>query len=371
MEKTCYYEVLQVERTADSATVKKAYRQLALKYHPDRNPDDPEAMVRFREAAEAYEVLSDPEKRRIYDVHGHQGLSSSGFSSRGFSGVHDIFSAFSDVFEGLFGFGGHSQNSRRGRDLLYEMEITLEEAATGKQANFTVPQQAACEACNGQGQKDGQQPPICPTCKGHGQVIRSQGFFQLATTCPDCKGQGRKVSDPCPECQGQGRVQRNKDLSLQIPPGIASGQRLRLTGEGQSGAPGQTPGDLLLQVKVSPHRLFQRQGNDLYCHKEVSMTQAALGRKVMVETLLDGPQEMILPPGIQSGDVLTMPDQGMPNLKNGQKGRLHVQVVVNTPRDLSAEQVELLEKLAALEGEAAQVPPRFNGKKKRWSFKNN
>lgn len=366
MEKTCYYEILEVERTASADAIKKSYRKLALKYHPDRNPDDPEAMRSFREAAEAYEVLSNEEKRRIYDAYGHQGLKNHGMNGHGFSGASDIFSAFSDVFEGLFGFGGQAQNSRRGRDVLYEMEISLEEAATGKQADFNIEQQTVCETCSGQGQKNGDIPPLCPTCKGQGQVVRSQGFFQLATTCPDCQGRGRKVSDACPDCQGRGWQKRNKDLVLQIPAGIASGQRLRLSGEGQATKPGMPPGDLLLQVQVRPHPKFQRQGNDLYCQKEVSMAQAALGRRVMVDTLLDGSQEMILPKGIQTGQVLTMAGQGMPNLKNNKKGSLYVQVVVNTPRDLTPEQTELLEKLASLEESA---PPKVEPKKKRWGFK--
>ncbi len=323
-------------------------------------------MARFREAAEAYEVLSDTEKRRVYDTYGHQGLKSHGMGSHGFGGVHDIFSAFSDVFEGLFGFGGNTASARRGRDVLYEMEISLEEAAVGKQANFSVAQQAVCQACAGQGQKGGSTPPTCPTCKGLGQVMRTQGFFQLATTCPDCRGRGRKVSEACPECGGQGWLKRNKELSLQIPAGIQSGQRLRLSGEGQATGPGVPPGDLLLQVQIKPHARFQRQGHDLFCQQEVSMTQAALGRRVMVETLLDGPVELQLPHGVQSGQVLTMAEQGMPSLKNGKRGRLHVQIAVTTPHDLTPEQTELLEKLAALE-ESGQAEP----KKKRWGFKHN
>ena len=342
---------------------------MALKYHPDRNPDDPDAMARFRECAEAYEILSDPEKRRIYDAYGHQGLQSQGFGG-GFSGVHDIFSAFSDIFEGVFGFG-QNKAPRRGKDLLYELEITLEEAALGKEATFTIQRQMSCQACHGHGQKGGELPPICPTCKGQGQVIRSQGFFQLATTCPDCQGKGRKVSDPCPQCRARGWQQVEKDLAVQVPAGIASGQRLRLSREGQAGGQGVPPGDLLVQVKVAPHKLFERNGDNLYCQITVSMVQAALGQVVQVPTLLDGLQDLTLPEGLQSGHILNLPDQGMPNLRSALKGDMVLQVLVNTPVDLTLEQKELLEKLAELEaGKAAKPGNGRQATKKKRSFFN-
>jgi molecular chaperone DnaJ len=367
MEKTCYYEILQVERNCEASEIKKAYRRMALKYHPDKNPDDPEAMKRFREAAEAYEVLSDPEKRRIYDAYGHQGLNAQGFSIKNFAEDNDIFSHFADVFEGIFGFGGQQNRARRGRDTLYEMEITLEEAAQGKQAKFTVQQQINCDACHGVGQKNGATPPICPTCKGQGQVVRSQGFFQLATTCPDCQGRGRKITEACPVCHGQGLQIKNKELSIQIPAGIASGQRLRLNGEGQAGSNGMPPGDLLLQVHVRPHSRFKRDANHLYCFKEVSMVQAALGRVVMVDTLLSGKQELSLPEGAQTGQILSMAGQGMPDLRSGKKGDLKVQLIVNTPSNLDGQQRELLEKLAALE-DGQEEGGTGKIRKKRWGF---
>jgi molecular chaperone DnaJ len=370
MKKVCYYETLQVERTADLETIKKAYRKLALKYHPDRNPEDPDAMARFREAAEAYEILSDAQKRRIYDLYGHQGLEAQGYSGSGFSGVHDIFSAFSDIFEGVFGFG-QSRAPRKGKDLLYELNISLEEAALGKEASFTIKRQESCSSCGGQGQKDGAVRPLCPTCQGQGKIVRSQGFFQLSTTCPDCAGQGRRVTDPCPECRGQGWLPKEKKLAVQIPPGIATGQSLRLSGEGQSAGPGIPRGDLMVQVRIAPHSRYERNGDNLYIQTEVGMTQAALGKTIKIETLLDGLQDIKLPEGIQTGQTLTLPGYGMPNLRSGRKGNLLIQVLVNTPSDLSQAQRELLEQLLILEGEADKIKTDRRGKqKKNWFFKN-
>ncbi|MGD9125449.1 MAG: molecular chaperone DnaJ, partial [Desulfarculaceae bacterium] len=295
--KRCYYEILGVERQSNGETIKKAYRKLALQYHPDRNPDDKECEEKFKEAAEAYEVLRDPEKRRLYDAYGHEGLRSSGF--QGFGGVGDIFSAFSDIFEGLFGFTGATSRPggpRSGRDLRYDLELTLEEAAVGKEASITVGREISCEACRGLGQKDGAEPPICPTCGGQGQVLRSQGFFRLATTCPDCRGAGKTVTDPCPQCRGQGRLYDEKELSVRVPAGIDHGQRLRMRGEGEGGFRGGPPGDLYVVVHVLPHQTFERRENDLYRQLEVSMIQAALGHEVVVQTLTDGPTEMKIPP---------------------------------------------------------------------------
>ncbi|MDR1396432.1 MAG: molecular chaperone DnaJ [Desulfarculales bacterium] len=371
MKKTCYYETLSVERTADSETIKKAYRKMALKYHPDRNPDDPDAMIRFREAAEAYEVLSDAHKRRIYDVYGHSGLESQGYNTGGFSGVHDIFSAFSDIFEGVFGFG-HNRPQRKGKDLLYELSISLEDAALGKEASFTVQRQEPCQDCGGHGQKNGTLPPICPTCKGQGQVVRSQGFFQLATTCPDCYGHGRRVTDPCPACRGQGWVNQEKKLAVQIPAGIAGGQRLRLSGEGQAAGLGLPRGDLLVQVQVADHSHFERNGDNLYSQIEVSMTQAALGKNIAVDTLLGGLQDIKLPEGIQNGQSLTLSGHGMPNLRTSLKGDLIIQVLIKTPSNLNDEQRELLERLLLLEKETSEskMHERIN-KKKNWFFNKN
>ncbi len=361
--KRCYYEILGCERDADIEVIKKAYRKLAFKYHPDRNPDDPEAEEKFKEAAEAYEVLSDPEKRRLYDAYGHEGLKSQGFN-HGFEGVNDIFSAFSDIFEGFFGFGGAGQTRRSGgpragRDLRYDLELDLEDAAQGTEATLHVGREVACEECQGTGQRGGGQPPVCPTCRGQGQIIRSQGFFRLATTCPDCGGRGRRVSDPCPACSGRGRVFEEKEVSLRVPPGIDHGQRLRMRGEGEGGFAGGPPGDLYVVVSIRPHRVFERDGDTLYRQLEVSMIQAALGRTVMVDTLSDGPQPLEIPPGAQSGDMLRLKGMGMPNLRTGRRGDLLVQLKVLTPRRLSKEQRRLLEQVEALgDRQAAPEPPR-------------
>jgi molecular chaperone DnaJ len=355
--KRCYYEVLQVEKDANDETIKKAYRKLALQYHPDRNPGDKEAEERFKECAEAYEVLRDSERRRAYDLYGHEGLRSSGF--QGFGGVNDIFSAFSDIFEGFFGFGGGGRpgGPRQGRDLRYDMEISLEEAAQGKQVNFPVGRELACEACKGRGQEGGEEPPICQTCGGQGQVLRSQGFFRLATTCPACQGRGRSITKPCPQCSGRGRIYQEKELTVRVPPGITHGQRLRMRGEGEGGSMGGPPGDLYVVIHVQNHPVFERNGDDLYRRLEVSMVQAALGRSVMVESLVDGPAEMDLPAGSQTGDLVRLKGLGMPRLRGSGRGDLHVQVMVKTPAKLTKRQKELLEEFAELgDRDAAQAP---------------
>jgi molecular chaperone DnaJ len=377
--KRCYYEILNVERTADDATIKKAYRKLALKYHPDRNPDNPEAEAAFKECAEAYEVLRDPEKRRLYDSYGHEGLKSQGFE--GFGGMGDIFSTFSDIFEGFFGgFGGSGRpgGPQHGRDLRYDLEISLEDAALGSDHVLDIGKEVPCEACSGMGQKDGQTPPVCSTCGGQGQVLRSQGFFRMATTCPDCRGMGRKVTDPCPECQGQGHKYEEKELSVHIPPGIDHGQRLRMRAEGEAGLLGGEPGDLYVMIHVRPHPKFERQGSDLFCSLEVSMAQAALGRTVTVDTLIDGEDKLKLPQGVQTGEVLRLRGLGMPQLRQSRRGDLNVQIVVRTPKKLSKKQRELLEEVAALGDEFAAPEPEGennspkksleNKKKRLWGF---
>ncbi|MCA1905532.1 MAG: molecular chaperone DnaJ [Desulfarculus sp.] len=377
--KRCYYEILGVERTADLEVIKKSYRQLALKYHPDRNPGDAEAEERFKEAAEAYEVLRDPEKRRLYDAYGHDGLKNTGFS--GFGGVGDIFSAFGDIFEGLFGFGGARPRSgpQPGRDLRYDLELSLEEAALGKQASFMVGRELACQQCQGKGQKGGADPVICPTCRGQGQVLRSQGFFRLATTCPDCRGDGRVVTDPCPACRGRGRVYQEKELTVRIPAGIGHGQRLRMRGEGEGGSLGGGPGDLYVVVHLKQHPVFERDGDSIYRQLRVSMVQAALGRTVLVDSLIDGPVEMAIPEGAQTGEVVRIPGLGMPRLRDDRRGDMLVQLVVATPKNLDRRQRELLEEFAALGDSAAAPEPEPEAgaeeeaatrkkKKRRWGL---
>ena len=378
--KRCYYEVLGVERDCEVEVIKKTYRKLAMQYHPDRNPGDPEAEEKFKEAAEAYEVLRDPEKRRLYDAYGHEGLNRSGFS--GFSGVGDIFSAFSDIFEGIFGFsGGQRGGPQRGRDLRYDLEVSLEEAAQGKQASFRVGRELACEECSGRGQKGGVEPAICRACGGQGQVLRSQGFFRLATTCPECRGEGRVITDPCPACRGRGRVYQEKELSVRVPAGIGHGQRLRMRAEGEGGALGGEPGDLYVVVHLKPHQVFERDGDSLYRQLQISMAQAALGKTVLVDTLIDGPAELNIPEGAQTGDIARLPGKGMPRLRDNRRGDMLVQLLVRTPQRLDREQRELLERLDALgdgqaapepgvePGAAADQPEQPRKKKRRWGLK--
>ncbi|MEW5914258.1 MAG: molecular chaperone DnaJ [Thermodesulfobacteriota bacterium] len=372
--KRCYYEILEVERHADGETIKKAYRRMALRYHPDRNPDDAEAEARFKEAAEAYEVLRDPEKRRLYDLYGFEGLSSSGF--RGFAGMGDIFSAFSDIFEGLFGFGGGpgaSKGPRPGRDLRYDLELTLEQMAQGHTASIEISREVSCEACGGTGQKDGAMPQVCSTCGGQGQVARAQGLFRVVTTCPHCRGEGRVISDPCRACQGRGRAYARRELSVQVPAGIAHGQRLRMRGEGEGGYAGGPPGDLYVVVHQQPHEVFERQNDDLYRRLEVGMIQAALGRTVAVQSLVDGEQSLELPAGSQTGDVVRLKGLGMPRLRGERRGDLYVQLQVRTPDKLNKAQRELLEQLEALSEPAAlpQAAPESGKKKKKKLFQRN
>ena len=374
--KRCYYEILGVERSCDPETLKKAYRKLAMELHPDRNPGDAQAEEKFKEAAEAYEVLRDSEKRRLYDAYGHEGLKNTGFS--GFGGMGDIFSTFSDVFEGLFGFAGGGAahgGPQPGRDLRYDLEISLEEAAQGKQASFRVGRELACQECSGRGQKGGGQPPVCPACGGQGQVLRSQGFFRLATTCPQCRGEGRVITDPCPACRGRGRNYEEKELSVRIPAGIGHGQRLRMRGEGEGGSLGGEPGDLYVVVHLKAHKAFERDGDSLYRQLKVSMVQAALGRTVLVESLIDGPAELAIPAGSQTGDLLRLPGLGMPRLRDERRGDLLVQLAVRTPQKLSKEQKRLLEEWAQLGDDQAAPEPLAEGqeeapkkKKRRWGI---
>ena len=374
--KRCYYEVLGVERDCDPEVLKKAYRRLAMELHPDRNPGDAQAEEKFKEAAEAYEVLRDGEKRRLYDAYGHEGLKNTGFS--GFGGMGDIFSTFSDVFEGLFGFPGGAPRGgpQRGRDLRYDLEVSLEEAAQGKQASFRVGRELACQECSGRGQKGGAQPVVCRACGGQGQVLRSQGFFRLATTCPECRGEGRVVTDPCPACRGRGKKYEEKELSVRIPPGIGHGQRLRMRGEGEGGSLGGEPGDLYVVVHLKPHQVFERDGDSLYRQLKVSMVQAALGRTVLVDSLIDGPAELTIPAGSQTGDLVRLHGLGMPRLRDERRGDLLVQLVVRTPQKLSKDQKRLLDELAQMGDDQAAPEPAAEGdetaapkkKKRRWGL---
>jgi molecular chaperone DnaJ len=351
-----YYEVLGVKRDATPDDIKKAYRQLALKNHPDKNPGDSEAEKRFKEAAEAYEVLSDQSKRQRYDRYGHAGLEGAGVHD--FRNAEDIMSAFGDIFGGgLFGdlFGQRRRGPRPGQDLLYRLEIDLLEAARGASKSIEVTRQEYCGDCKGSGARKGTVATSCNYCGGHGQVVQSRGFFQVATTCPACGGEGVRVTDPCPGCRGTGRLTQVAKLQVEIPPGVESGMWLPLRGQGEPGDPGAPRGNLRVQFVVRKHPFFERNRNDLICQVPISFPQAALGAEVEVPTL-DGPDHLNVPKGTQSGDILRIRGRGMPDMNGRGRGDELVEVVVETPRQLSPRQEELLRELADLEHEG--VSPR-------------
>ncbi|MBA2847692.1 molecular chaperone DnaJ [Thermosulfuriphilus ammonigenes] len=349
-----YYQILGVARDASAEEIKKAYRRLALKYHPDRNPGDKEAEERFKEASEAYEVLSDPEKRAIYDRFGHQGLSGQGYKT-GFDDFQDIFSTFSDLFEEFFGFSSgfgrrESSRPRPGADLRYDLSIDLEEAAKGKEIEIEFTRLEACNTCGGTGLRPGGQRAYCPVCQGRGQVVHSEGFFRISSTCPHCRGAGTINADPCPDCAGQGRLRRKRRLTVDIPPGVDTGTRLRIKREGEAGINGGPPGDLYVVIHVRPHKLFERHGDDLFCEVPINFVKAALGGEIFVETLW-GKERITIPRGTQPGERLVLRGLGMPRLRGGGKGDLIVQIQVEIPRKLTRRQEELLREFEALEEE--------------------
>ncbi|MDY6850461.1 MAG: molecular chaperone DnaJ [Thermodesulfobacteriota bacterium] len=346
MDKRDYYEVLGVSRDADPEEIKKAYRQLALQNHPDRNPGDQEAEERFKEAAEAYEALHDPEKRKIYDQFGHEGLAGAGFS--GFGGFEDIFSHFGDLFEGIFGGSGRRRNGpARGSDLRYDLEIDFLDAATGKEMELTIPREENCGECSGQGAKpEGIQ--TCPACGGQGQVYQSQGFIRLSTNCHKCRGRGRVITDPCPECGGRGRVRREKTVSIRIPPGVDTGSRLRLRGEGEAGQLGGPPGDLYVVLHVRPHEFFEREGDHIICRIPISMVNAVLGAEIEAPTL-KGSRKLKIPKGIQNGEVLRFRGEGFSSLRGYGRGDQLMEINILTPTNLTRKQEELLQEFAAEE----------------------
>src|SRR6266576_1762340 len=349
-----YYEVLGVARGASDQELKTAYRRLAHQYHPDKNQTDPTAEEKFKEAAEAYSILSNSEQRQRYDRFGHAGVSSSAanaaWGAPGFGGIEDILGdlfGFGDVFA-AGGRGGSRRSSQRGADLRYDLEITLEQAAVGMTAQLRIPKLESCETCNGSGAKPGTKPETCRTCQGAGQVRFQQGFFSVARTCSSCRGVGQVISSPCETCRGNGRVEHEKSIEVKIPAGVETGSRLRLQAEGESGSLGGPPGDLYVVIHVAEHEEFERQGNNLYSSVPITFAQAALGADVQVETL-HGNESLKVPAGTQTGTVFRVRGQGMPVLGGRGKGELFVSVSVGTPTMLNREQRKLLEQLAKIE----------------------
>jgi molecular chaperone DnaJ len=364
MSKRDYYKVLDVARTATEAQIKQAYRRLAMKYHPDRNPNDREAEERFKEAKEASEVLTDAQKRALYDQHGHAGLEAvargggrGGFSSDAFSDI------FGDVFGDIFGGARRSGRSQvfRGADLRYELELELDQAVFGYAAEIEVARLAECETCHGSGAAKGSQPATCDSCGGAGQVRISQGFFQLQQTCPRCRGAGTIVRNPCDSCLGQGRVRRARKLAVKVPAGVDNGDRVRLSGEGEAGRNGGPPGDLYVEIHVREHAIFERDGEHLSCEVPVSFATAALGGTVAVPTL-DGDVLLKIPAETQSGRVFRLRDKGVKPVRGGARGDLFCRVAVETPVHLSAEQRELVRQLEeSLKAHPARHTPREKG----------
>ena len=342
-----YYEVLGVSKTADDAAIKSAYRKLALRYHPDRNPDDATAEEKFKEAAEAYAVLADQEKRTRYDRFGHAGVGAGAQGGPGFDPT--VFADFGDILGGLgdlFGFsgGGRRGGVRRGADLRYDLEISFEEAATGTETTLQIPREEKCDPCGGSGSAPGSSPEKCDQCQGRGQVRFQQGFFTVARTCPHCGGIGRVIAKPCQSCQGHGRIGRERKLTVKIPAGIATAQRLRLSGEGEHGSHGAQPGDLYVVVHVKDHPFFQRDGDDLFCDLPVSFPTLALGGEISVQTLTD-PATIEIPKGTQSDTRFRLRGKGMPNVSGRGHGDLYVAVKVAVPTKLSRQQKTLVEDL--------------------------
>lgn len=363
MSKRDFYEILGVSRSDDEKSIKKAYRRLAMKYHPDRNPDDAEAAEKFKEATEAYEVLTDANKRAAYDQYGHAGVDGqAGFGGGGQGGFSDIFG---DVFGDIFGGGGrhHNPNApQRGSDLRYRLDLDLEEAVHGTTVSIKIPTQVACDSCDGTGSADKSKPSTCTTCGGHGQVRMQQGFFSVQQTCPSCHGRGTKVTNPCRKCRGEGRVQDQKTLSVKIPPGVDTGDRIRLAGEGEAGVNGGPTGDLYVQVSVREHKIFERDGKDLYCEVPVSFVDAALGGELEVPTL-DGRVKLKIPAETQTGKLFRLRGKGVKPVRGGVQGDLLCKVLVETPVNLTEKQKALLREF---QGSVDETSDHHSPKKASW-----
>ncbi|HSG74851.1 MAG TPA: molecular chaperone DnaJ [Burkholderiales bacterium] len=365
MAKRDFYEVLGVNRDASADDIRKAYRKLAMKWHPDRNPDNPKAEDHFKEAQEAYDVLSDAKKRAAYDQFGHAGVDpqagmGAAGAAGGFTGFGDIFN---DIFGDIFGGGrGGRSGVFRGADLRYNLEITLEQAAHGFETRIRIPSMAPCETCQGSGARPGSQPQTCPTCRGAGQVRVSQGPFSIAQTCPRCHGAGRIIPNPCTTCSGSGRIKQQKTLSVKIPAGVDEGDRVRLSGEGEPGVNGGPAGDLYVQVHIKPHPVFQRDHDDLHCEMPISITTAALGGDIEIPTL-DGSARIRVPAESQTGKTFRLRSKGIKGVRSHEAGDLFCHVVVETPVNLTSRQKELLKEFAGI---SEQDVARHNPRSKSW-----
>ena len=347
MSQRDYYEILGVSRSVADADLKKSFRRLAMKYHPDRNPGDKETEKQFKEAKEAYEVLSNSNKRAAYDQFGHAGVNQSAGSGFGGSGFGD---AFSDIFGDIFG-GGSRARVRKGSDLQYNLELNLEDAVAGTTVKIRIPTLKHCTSCAGSGAKAGSSPETCETCGGHGQVRMQQGFFSVQQTCPNCRGAGTIINDPCHTCHGAGRVKEHKSLSVEVPAGVDNGDRIRLSGEGEAGEAGSRDGDLYVQIHVKPHQIFERDNADLYCEVPISIVTAALGGELEVPSL-NGRLNLKIPPGTQTHKSFRMRGKGVKPVRGGSVGDLICRIVVETPVKLNSEQKELLASFGKLMGKA-------------------
>ncbi|HEY6968957.1 MAG TPA: molecular chaperone DnaJ [Candidatus Angelobacter sp.] len=356
-----YYEILGVERTASDQEIKSSYRKLAMQYHPDRNPGNPQAEEKFKEASEAYSVLIDGEKRARYDQFGHAGLGNGGFGGFDPSNFTDFSDIFGDLFSDFFGVnvntGRRRNRAQKGGDARADVTLTFEEAAFGKKTDVKVRRYDNCEQCHGSGAAAGKGPVNCTTCGGHGQVRYQQGFFSIARTCPNCGGIGRVIADPCTKCKGEGRIMREHTVEVNVPAGVEDGTRMRYQEQGDAGANGGPAGDLYVILHVKPHPFFEREGKDLYCSVPVSFSQAALGAEISIPTL-EGDYTLKVPDGTQSGTVLRVRGKGLPSIRGGGKGDLHVQVRVQTPTRLNKRQRELLAELSGTSAIENKPEPR-------------
>jgi molecular chaperone DnaJ len=353
MAKRDFYEILGVAKSASEDEIKKAYRKLAMKYHPDRNPDNKEAEEKFKEVKEAYEMLTNPEKREAYDRYGHAGVDPNGGMGGGF-GAGGFGDAFGDIFGDIFGGGARGRSAGpqvyRGADLRYNLEISLEQAAAGFDTTIRVPSWDKCDTCHGSGAKPGTSPVTCSTCHGHGQVRMQQGFFSIQQTCPKCHGSGKIIPEPCASCGGAGRIKRNKTLEVKIPAGIDSGMRIRSTGNGEPGTNGGPPGDLYVEIHIKPHTVFQREGDDLHCEMPISFSKAALGGEIEVPTL-GGKVSFTIPEGTQTGKTFRLKGKGIKGVRSGYSGDLFCHVVIETPVKLTEKQKDLLREFDRLTNE--------------------